>query len=524
MAGNAPAQVVVAHQAIWWRTYDCTQHLHGHAWPWQQLPQQASNVSCSYTWRQGQLWTRLASYGIPVAPQCIESVSDNVSVRSLHWSSPQARSHFQHVFRYPTDAQILLLSPDQFPRFIYYLYERDKLYVPIYVDGPGDGGVDLELRAQNGASPSLQGVVQCKRYLRRKVRPKDLVDFIAAARRSEADRRYYFTTRGYTPAARRDARQNNIIPFDAPAIRDWIHDIERREKGAVHAVADLPHRDQVPIPIICVANHKGGVSKTTITGNLASALATAEQGVLVIDMDPQGHLSRWLTDQTSHFAADLSVHAVLSKQYPIHGLVRKTLEPGVWLLPSSRELVDLPAGYDAYTMERQLTHALAALPLADPPIGYILIDTPPSLNVLTRAAVIAANCLLVPLQLDSLSYDGLTDFLTFLESVEAAHDRKQPVHLLGGVATLVEARLSMSQKFAQEIPQVALNHSRMERASLTLGTFWMTSVRRRADFPRAIVERKSVLRLGRSSDAAKDIAQLAKEVSRRVPHTVRRSS
>lgn|GEM_PF-3174515 len=194
----------------------------------------------------------------------------------------EERAHFQHVFHYPTDAQIQALTPDQFPRFIYYLYERDGLYTPIYVDGPGDGGVDLELRAQNGASPALQGVVQCKRYLRRKVRPRDLVDFIEAARKSEVDRRYYFTTRGYTPAARRDARLNSIIPFDAPAIRDWIHDIERREKRSTQTIADLPHRDQVPIPIICVANHKGGVSKTTITGNLAAALASSEQGVLVI--------------------------------------------------------------------------------------------------------------------------------------------------------------------------------------------------------------------------------------------------
>lgn len=433
-------------------------------------------------------------------------------------------AHFQHVFRYPTDSQIQLLSPELFPRFIFYLYQRDGLYVPIFVDGPGDGGVDLELRARTGESPSLQGVVQCKRYSRRKVRPRELADFFDAARRSGADRRYYFTTKGYTPAARRDARQNGVILFDPPAIRDWIHDIQRRESRSTHDIADLPHRDQVPIPIICVANHKGGVSKTTLTGNLAAALATPEQGVLVIDMDPQGHLSRWLTNQTPHFAADLSVHAVLSKQYPIHGLVRKTLEPGVWLLPSSRELVDLPASYDAFKLERQLTHALATLPLADPPISHILIDTPPSLNILTRAAVIAANCLLVPLQLDSLSYDGLIDFLTFLESVEAAHDRKQPVYLLGGVATLVEARLAMSQKFVREIPNAALKHPRMERASLTPETFWVASVRRRADFPRAIDERRSVFRLGRSSDAAKDVALLAKEVSRRVPHNVRRSS
>ncbi len=436
----------------------------------------------------------------------------------------EERALFQRVFESPSDAYIQYLSPTEFPRFIYYLYERDGLYQPIYVDGPSDGGVDRELRSRNGANPDLQGVVQCKRYLKRKVKPADIAEFLDAARKSGANRRYFFTTKSFTNAARRDARHHGILLFDPAGIRDWIHDIRRRENPA--STVNLPHRDQIPVPVICVSNNKGGVGKTTIVGNLAAALATDNRGVLVIDMDPQGHLSRWLTNQQEHFAADLSVHAVLTKGFPIHPLVRRTLEPGVWLLPSSRELEDLPDAHDAYTLEERLTHALAALPLADPPIQYILIDTPPSLGFLTRSATIASNSLLVPLQLDNLSYEGLTDFLTFVEHVEAQHDRRQPIHVLGGVATVVDLRLNLSQKFKREIPQVASAHSRLRKSTLTAERFWCGELRRRVDYPRAIDERKSVavVRLGRSSDAAQDVLQLAREVNRRVPIPSRQSS
>lgn len=430
----------------------------------------------------------------------------------------EERERYRRVFDSPSDAYIQFLDPTEFAHFIYYLFERDRIYQPVYVDGPGDGGVDLELRSLDGAHPVLMGVVQCKRYLNKKVRPPDIILFAEAAKRSGAERRFFFTTRGYANSARREAREGNIILFDPPAIRAWIQDIRRREAGALH-VPDLPHPDQLPIPIICVANNKGGVAKTTVTGNLAAALVNDKQGVLVIDTDPQQHLSKWLMNQHPDFDPALSLHAVLSRGNPIHPLVRKTLEPGIWLLPASRQLEELPAtalnGVGEIELERRLARALAALPLLDPPIGYVLIDTPPALTFLTRSAVLAANHLLMPLQLDYLSYEGLTSFLDFVDRVETQNG-KHPLRVLGGVATFVEQGLNLSRKFVKDIPQVAVSHQRLSRVGMRADRFWSGQLRRRVDYPKAFDEHRTVLRLPGASDAKRDMRQLAKEVTQRV--------
>jgi AAA domain/Restriction endonuclease len=310
------------------------------------------------------------------------------------------------VFDAPSVAYIETLAPDEFAKFIYYLYKRDGLYRPVYVDGKGDGGVDIELRSLDGALPLLQGVVQCKRYPDHKVSGDEMTVFAVAARRAQVRRRFYFTLQGFAPAAFREARQAEIVTFDTLGIRNWILDIQRRERNVARLTPDLPHPDQFPVPILCVSNDKGGVGKTTITGNVAAALATDERGVLVIDADPAGYLSFWLTDE-EQIEPDVSLHAVLTKQYPIHALIRKTLVPNLWLLPSSRALGVLPGGLETFPLERQLAYALAELPLFDPPIGYILIDTPPGPSFLTRVALVAAHYLVMPLQLCERVYFDL---------------------------------------------------------------------------------------------------------------------
>lgn len=434
----------------------------------------------------------------------------------------EERELFKRVFDSPSEAYVRFLTPSEFAHFIYYLYERDGLYQPIFVDGPGDGGVDIELRSRDGANPTLAGVVQCKRHMNRKVKRADITLFVSAARRASAERKVFFTTRGYANPARSEARENNVILFDADAICDWIRDIRRREIADLR-VPDLPHPDQLPVPVICVSNNKGGVAKTTVTGNLAAALADQGRGVLVIDADPQQHLSKWLMNQHLDFDPALSLHAVLAKGNPLHPLVRKTLEPDVWLVPASRQLEELPAtalnGATEFELERRLARAIAALPLLDPPIGYVLIDTPPALTFLTRLATLAANHLLIPLQLDNLSYEGLTAFLDFVERVESQQG-KRPAHILGGVATLSERSLRLSQKFYQEIPRAATIHRRLA-GSLRTDRFWCGELRRRVDYPRAFDEHRAVLRLPGAADAKKDIRRLAKEVKQRVHVSVK---
>lgn len=421
---------------------------------------------------------------------------------------------FAKVFNAPSVAYIETLSPEEFAKFIFYLYERDGLYRPVYVDGPGDGGVDIELRSRDGALPELQGVVQCKRYTDHKVTGNEMIIFAAAARHARVRRRSYFTLQGFVPAAFREARQAEIVTFDTLGIRNWILDIQRRERNVARLTPDLPSPDQFPVPIICVSNDKGGVGKTTITGNVAAALATDERGALVIDADPAGYLSYWLTNE-ERIEPDVSLHAVLTKHYPIYALIRKTLEPNLWLLPSSRALGSLPGGLDAFSLERQLAYALAELPLFDPPIGYILIDTPPGPSFLTRVALVAAQYLVMPLQLDTLSYTGLKGLLKFVADTESVH-KPHPIRVLGGIGTMVDARVRLAKRFEREIPTEAARQPRLRGTDLTPDRFWIGKLRDRAEFPRAVFEHQTVLSLDNGSDASKDVRQIAQEVAKRV--------
>jgi chromosome partitioning protein len=425
-----------------------------------------------------------------------------------------AAAQFQFVFESPTDDHIRRLTPPEYEQFIGYLFERDALYHPVLVGGTGDGGVDIELYARDGVNSQLCGLVQCKRYLLENVSPAHIAPLIVAANNAHVPRRYVFTTSGFTPAARKDARNNDVHLFDCADVRFWIQDIRRRQTIKLDPPA-LTEPETMPIPLLCISNNKGGVGKTTITGNLAAALATDQHGVLVIDADPQAHLTYWLTNQ-KRIPPPLSLYAVLANEVPIRPLVQKTLEKGIWLLPACSELNDLPNGHHVWALERRLSNALLSLPLADPPIRYILLDTPPALNSLTRAALLAATSLIIPLQLDLFSLEGLDELLKFIEHTEAAHQKK-PLSIVGGVASMVDQRFRWGFRFWEQ-PKLEMDkRPRLLASGLTPDSFWCAKIRHRVDFKKAQGEHRSVLTFAPHSDAATDISQLAQEVTHRVP-------
>ena len=202
-----------------------------------------------------------------------------------------------------------------------------------------------------------------------------------------------------------------------------------------------------PMRVLVIANQKGGVGKTTTAINLGTALAAVGETVLLVDSDPQGNASTGLG--VGRAQRKTTLYDVLMGEKPVAEAVVKTALPGLDLVPADPDLsgVELELGHQA-RRSFKLRDALEPI-RASGAYSYVLIDCPPSLNLLTVNAMAAADAVLVPLQCEFFALEGLTQLM---RTIDLVHGSLNPrLEIQGVVLTMYDRRNSLSEQVARDV-------------------------------------------------------------------------
>src|SRR5215212_9479239 len=300
-------------------------------------------------------------------------------------------------------------------------------------------------------------------------------------------------------AKRLNLHQNTVIRYihDGKLQAVKVGKSYRIKESVVASLVGQAEPPDTKARVVAVANQKGGVAKTTTTVNLAAALAAEGKRVLVIDLDPQGGCAVCLGIDTSTLQRTI-YNVLVSSDVEIRKVVMKT--------PYGFDLT--PANIDLAGAEVELKQVLAQesvlkrrLAPALDQYDFILIDTPPSLGILTVNALTAAKYVLVPIACEYMALRGLKMLLDSIDNVQAVTNPN--LEVLGVLATKYDARTINSREVYDYLQQVC------ERQGIKL---FNQVIKQSVRFTEAPNHGKPLIQLHPELDGAQAYQQVAKEM------------
>ncbi len=197
--------------------------------------------------------------------------------------------------------------------------------------------------------------------------------------------------------------------------------------------------------IIAITNQKGGVGKTTTTVNLAASLAATRRKVMLVDLDPQGNAT--MGSGVNKHDVELSGYHALTGSAGLREVMRFSEEAGYHLIPGNSDLT--AAEVELLQMNNREARLATLLQEVDGDFDYILIDCPPSLNLLTLNALTAADAVFIPIQCEYYALEGLS---ALLETVEQVREAVNPrLEIEGLLRTMFDARNNLANQVAEQL-------------------------------------------------------------------------